>query len=129
MICCRFNIHIARHSWILFLLFERSLMMCANNQIHYGPMVRLFARYTTSLSSLFRRIWRYLLSSVCLRIRLSQLWRSSRYSRLPHSRASSLMEQDKTHPRLAICQCWSERIWKITFKIPLLNNFHLISML
>ena len=36
---------------------------------------------------------------------------------------------NKTHFRQAVCQCWPEHFWKITFKIPLLSNFYLFSML
>ena len=78
--------YISRESWVLFLLLLCTFMMCANNRINCGPMVVfvcLYTLYTTWLSSLCRRIWkyrtskmfvRYILSSVCLRLsQLSQL--------------------------------------------------------
>ena len=45
----------------LFLSLLCTLMMCTNNQVHYGPMVILvcYSHYITSLSSLCRRIWRH----------------------------------------------------------------------
>ena len=39
IIYCRFHIHISWESWVLFLLLLRSLMLCANNGVHYGSMV------------------------------------------------------------------------------------------
>ena len=33
---------ISRQSWVLCLLLLRSLIMCANNRVHYDPMVVLF---------------------------------------------------------------------------------------
>ena len=31
--------YVSQESWVLFLLLLCSLMMCTNNQVHYGPMV------------------------------------------------------------------------------------------
>ena len=50
IICCRFYIYI-HISWdscfFWFFLLLCSLMMCANNQVHYGLMVKLICLYIT----------------------------------------------------------------------------------
>ena len=72
--------------FVYFLLLLCSFMMRVNNRIHYGSMVVfvcLHFSFTTALSSLCKRIWkygtskifaRYILSNVCLRLsQFSQL--------------------------------------------------------
>ena len=42
IICFQFHIYVSWKSWVMLLLLLCSLMMSANNQVHYGPMVVIF---------------------------------------------------------------------------------------
>ena len=75
IICCRFHIYISQESWVLCLLLLCSLMMYANDWVHYGLMVTYgYLHITLPHYHHYANLSEGNLSRVCLRLdQFSQL--------------------------------------------------------
>ena len=118
--CCRSHIYPGKAGFCFF-YFRAVLCVQKSRTIWPYDRIPLFAHYTTSLSSLCRRIWKYrtskmmvmyILSSVCLRF--------SQFSRLEwtyFSRCWCKYPKEKNCPLGNISPCWQPRVtWSRPWK-------------